>query len=85
VGLKTEIMRIPKKYVVNEPKPESGTTRVVRHYAWLPKEIGSTIIWLEYFEILQVFTYFEYRILHEGKPQLARVGEWKDLESRLIT
>lgn len=83
MGFKTKTMRRPVKYVV--PDPPVGTTRIERKFAWRPKVIANTIIWLEYYEILQTFVYFEYRILLDGKPQSARVGEWKDLESRLIT
>jgi hypothetical protein len=75
-------MRRPTKFI--HPDPIPGSTRIKRTFAWRPKVIVDTIIWLEYFETWQAFVYFEYSVIFEGKQKLVKTGEWKDLENRLI-
>lgn len=74
-------MRWPSKFINSETPP--GTTRVKRVFAWRPKRIDDTIVWLEYFEILQAFTIFEWNIIIDGKAKGAKVGRWEDISVRM--
>lgn len=44
-------MKFPK----NIENTKAGTTRVVRKFAWLPTKVVGAIVWLGWYETLQVF------------------------------
>lgn len=75
-------MKRKAKYVSTDPEP--GTTRLKRVFAWTPKNIDGTIVWLEYFEVLQAFIIFEYTIVLDKSPKKASVGRWEDISNRVI-
>lgn len=64
-----------------------GTTRVKRVFAWLPFEINGDIVWLESYEIYQLFATKEYPVVdaETSKTLLFKVNEWINLSYRKIT
>lgn len=75
-------MRRKSKYVFADPAP--GTTRLKRVFAWTPQYIdGDVVIW-EYYEILQAFLIFEYKIQIDTEIKSVKVSEWKDISKRII-
>lgn len=76
-------MRRKSKYVI--PDPNLGTTRLKRVFAWSPTQIDGNVVWLEYYEILQAFLVFDYKILLDTEFKTVKVSEWKDISKRLMT
>lgn len=64
---------------------KDGTTRLKRLFAWLPTYIAGTIVWLEQYEILQVYIILEQKVKIEEKEFTFAIGNWKNLSKRLCT
>lgn len=64
-----------------------GTTRVKRVFAWLPFQINGDTVWLETYEIYQLYTFKEFTVLdvESGKQLVFKVNEWINLSYRTIT
>lgn len=75
-------MKFKAKYIY--PDPESGETRVRRKFAWWPKNIDGTIVFLEFFEILESFVLLEVVIKLNGEPKKAKVGSWQTISIKVI-
>lgn len=75
-------MRRKSKYVFADPP--QGTTRLKRVFAWTPQYIDGDYVWLEYYEILQAFLIFEYKIQIDTEVKGVKVSEWKDISKRVI-
>ena len=41
---------------VTPKKPMNGDARIIKKFAWLPVEIGTLTIWLEFYSIEQRFS-----------------------------
>jgi hypothetical protein len=65
-----------------------GTTRLKRIFAWLPTYIDGSKIWLDTYEILQVYIIENYPVvLDEASPKEITSfyrGKWVDVSKRLI-
>lgn len=65
-----------------------GTTRLKRVFAWLPTHIDGDIVWLEHYEVLQVYEVLKFAVrLDIAKPTEATEffrGQWTDISKRLI-
>lgn len=66
---------------------QPGITRVKRVFAWLPFEINGDVIWLESYEIYQLYTTKDYPVVDvpTSKTLLFKVNEWINLSYRTIT
>lgn len=61
-----------------------GATRLFRRFAWLPVYIAGKIVWLEYFETLQMYDVTEYQVLIEESKVSFHITKWIDLSKRII-
>lgn len=75
-------MKVKAKYVLADPEP--GTTRLKRVFAWSPKNIDGIFVFWEYYEILQAFLTFEYKIQIDKEFKAVKVSEWRDISKRII-
>jgi hypothetical protein len=73
-------MRWKAKYTKADFK--EGITRLERSFAWLPVYIGGEIIWLEKYEILQVYQITKIIALIDNEPQTFSIGAWTNLSTR---
>lgn len=66
---------------------QDGATRIKRKFAWLPVRINGDIIWLEKYEVFQLYKIIVYEALspESGKQMAYRVNQWIDLSLRIIT
>lgn len=73
------------KYTKETYQP--GTTRVKRVFAWLPFEINGDMVWLETYEIYQLYISKEHTVIdvEQSKTLLFKVNEWINLSYRTIT
>lgn len=62
-----------------------GTTRVKRVFPWLPFEINGDMVWLEFYEIFQLYVERQYQTNVDEKPMLFKFNEWVNLSYRTIT
>lgn len=76
-------MRLKAKYIANDP--EAGTVRVRREFAWSSKTIAGERIWLEFYEVLEVWVMSVYDAKVDGKAIKITAGRWVDTETRLIS
>jgi len=79
-------MKWPAKYShVDYP---NGATRLKRIFAWLPTQVGDTMIWLTRYEMLQAYIIQEYVVmLDPKKPKDATTfskGQWIEISKRLM-
>lgn len=75
-------MKFKTKYVTTDPP--AGSIRLKRVFAWLPKRLNGDVVWMEHFEIRQAFVIFDYNFFVDDKPKVASVGQWVNLEQRVI-
>lgn len=75
-------MRWKAKYTRADFAP--NTTRFKRVFAWIPTYVGGTMVWLETYEVLQVYSVEEIQLEDEGKPVFFTNGNWKDIAKRTI-
>lgn len=73
-------MRWSAKYV--QPKPIEGDSRLYRRFAWCPVYIDGNIIWLETYEILQVYRIIEQKIKIDSEEITFLPGNWINLAKR---
>lgn len=75
-------MRRPSKYTTVTPL--SGATRLKRVFSFWPTLIQDQVVWLEFYEILQAYVEAGYLLKIEGEKRAFKVGEWKDIDKRVI-
>jgi hypothetical protein len=75
-------MRWHSKHTEIEIK--DAATRLERVFAWMPTRISNEIVWLETYEILQMFHVKQYNITIDNKPVFFKVGEWVNISKRII-
>lgn len=75
-------MRKPSRYT--NPDYSPGITRLKRVFAFLPTHVAGYTVWLEYYEVLQAYIAFDYKVVVDGKDTAFRVSEWKDISKRVI-
>jgi hypothetical protein len=75
-------MKRPAKYITPDPTP--GSTRLKRIFAWRRTEIDGMVVWLEYFEVLEGFITFEYKVLVDGEMKMFKVSRWTELSKRIM-
>lgn len=63
---------------------EDGETRLKRVFAFMPVRIADEIVWLETYEILQLFHVKQHNITIDNKPAMFKVGEWINISKRTI-
>lgn len=61
-----------------------GATRLHRRFAWLPVYISGSRVWLEFFEILQMYNVLTYTAKVDDTDVSFRVGNWINLSKRVI-
>lgn len=59
-----------------------GDTRIKRVFAWLPFRINDDFVWLETYEILQLYKTIQYPVTTNQKAYT--VNEWINLSYRII-
>lgn len=59
-----------------------GATRLKRAFAWLPIYIEGDIIWLQGYEILQVYKLVEQKVIIDAKETIFVNGNWQNLSKR---
>jgi hypothetical protein len=74
-------MRRLHKYTT--PNIVSGTTRLKRVFAFIPTVVDDTTVWLEHYEILQVYLVVEVIAIVDGAPVKFANGNWQDISKRL--
>lgn len=78
-------MRWKSKYT--QAHYANGTSRLKRVFAWLPVYIDGTTVWLETFEILQMYVTSTHKVkLDPASNELVNfhTGLWIDISKRLI-
>lgn len=75
-------MRRKAKYIANDP--EHGSTRIKRVFAWSPRQIADEIVWLEFFEVFQVYVTYIFDAKIDGVAKKITAGKWTDVEERLM-
>ena len=75
-------MKVKAKYVVTPP--EAGSVRLRRKFAWLPKRVADTWVWMEFYEILQAWLVTPVVLPIKGKPTTFTLSKWTDVDTRLI-
>lgn len=60
------------------------STRTKTVFAWTPTYISGSFVWLENYEILQVFVITEYNLEIEGEKVYITKSDWTDLSKRAI-
>jgi len=61
----------------------NGTLRLQRRFAWLPVYIHAKYVWLEFFEILQMYEVKTYHALIDNQLTAFQSGKWINLSKRL--
>ena len=67
------------------PLPHHGDFRTELRFAWMPRAIGSTRIWLERYEVAYVYVISQVTGIIEGKEVKFDVGEWVKVSERIMT
>jgi len=62
----------------------NGATRLKRFFSWLPIYISGKMIWLEMYEVLQVYEIKTYAVIIEDKEVVFKVSNWVNLSKRII-
>jgi len=70
------------KYTPTTPKPND--VRFKRVFAWLPKQVGGNVVFLEYYEVLQAYLEQAVQLRIEGKDAMFTVGKWTEISQRTI-
>lgn len=73
-------MRWLAKYTIVDPV--DGDMRVLRVFAWLPHYIGGVIVWVEKYEILQVYRINEEKVEIDNQKTTLLAGRWVNLSDR---
>lgn len=63
---------------------KEGATRLQRKFSFLPTRIGDTFVWLETYEILQLFHVELYTVTIDEKQVQFVKGDWINLSKRII-
>lgn len=61
----------------------NGSTRLKRRFAWLPVYISGTYVWLEGYEILQVFVVTRQVAVIDEEEKSFNLSKWVDLSKRI--
>jgi hypothetical protein len=73
-------MKWPAKHTRIEPL--AGTTRINNRFAWLPTYINGFIVWLSWFEALQVYRITEEKVTIDDKTVTFLPGKWVNITKR---
>lgn len=76
-------MKWPAKHTEVEPVP--GSVRVRNRFAWKPIYIAGFIVWLSWYEILQVYRVTEEKLKIEDKDIIFLPGKWLNITKRCKT
>lgn len=60
-------------------EPVDGSVRVERRFAFFPHYIAGTMVWLETYEILQVYRIHEEKVTIDDKQITLLAGQWINL------
>ncbi len=72
---------LAKHTEVNYPH---GATRLQRRFAFVPIYISGKMVWLETFEILQMYEEVSYTIKIDGIETIFKVAKWLNVSKRII-
>jgi hypothetical protein len=61
---------------------KEGATRLKRCFAWLPVYISGDMVWLESYEVLQVYNVSQEKVIIDSKEKVFALGAWKNLSKR---
>lgn len=59
-----------------------GDTREIRPFAWLPKTIDGNVVWLERYQVKQIYWLTEYPDTQISK--VYQVYEWKNIAYKIL-
>ena len=68
---------------IHKEEPIAGTIRVVRKFAWLPKEIGLYRIHLRFYEIMQVYRVESVPAIDADKKVVLIKKYWDTIDGRI--
>lgn len=71
------------KAKITRPEIKQGSTRLKRVFAWLPKYIDGSFIWLETYEILQMYIIATHNVIIDDETVKFHCGEFINLSARL--
>lgn len=74
-------MKIKARFV--SPQYNEGLTRLKRKFAFIPTLIGAEWVWLESYEVLQVWRIEEQKVTIEEQELLFFNGYWKNISTRV--
>lgn len=63
-------------------QPPVGTLRFERYFAFWPVRIGDNIVWLEFYEVMQVYRITEEKVVIDDKPVTFLPGKWVNITKR---
>lgn len=70
------------KEIEKKPAPKFGTTRKRVKFAYFPTLVGTALIWLELFEVLEVWSVDAYTVEIDGTAAVFHLGKWVELSKR---
>jgi hypothetical protein len=70
------------KRIIQEPT--DGSTQLIRKFAWLPVLIAGQKVWMETYEVLQVWEVKRTTVRIEEKDIVFAIGRWINLSKRII-
>lgn len=74
-------MRLKSK---EQPTYQEGETRESLRFAWLPHYVGNVRIWLQKYEVLEVYHIEKIPATLDGMPYVFTIGKWIKATERLI-
>jgi len=63
-------------------KPNPGDVKIKRVFAIFPVRINNNIIFLEKYEVLEVYSEQDYTVQIEDEPIVFKVGKWVTISKR---
>jgi hypothetical protein len=62
---------------------KQGDISLIRRFAWLPTYIAGKIVWLEFFDILQMYEVHTYTVTIDEQQTAFVTGKWIHLSKRI--
>lgn len=63
---------------------KNGDTRRIMHFAYLPIQIDDDILWLGYYETLELWVVIVKIVMLEGKQLEFTYGNWEVISKRIV-
>lgn len=63
---------------------KNGDTKTVSHFAWLPKRVSDSMVWLGEYQYLYVWIVTTRLVIIEGKTIEFVYGNWEKISERVL-